>query len=381
MPRAPLIAVACLLLILPVRLHGQWYAEAQVGRLDPRLTGSSLPSTTSLAAGLGYRRHTGSLRLTAGVPLSSEDPWWGALDASRRLAGTYGAFTLGVDLAGQGFLQRYGRRLEQPAGPLEPPQLLEGHETGYGVAGQIVPVAELRAGRVLLQARGGRSWYRTAVGERSATRQASLAGVRLALTPAAGALLAVDGRQYWTSGASHRYAGIAAGYALQAVTLHGSVGGWLEPSDQPLAWSAGIAVPIRQRFEIDLEARSDAFDPLYGTAPRRSWTAGVRVMLGAVADARPPVPAAYDGTRARIELPVASAADRPRIAGDFNGWVPEAMDREGDAWVIVLTLEPGVYEYAFVDANGTWFVPPSVPGRREDGMGGHVALLVVGGSQ
>ena len=381
MRRAQTIAVACLLLLAPVRLHAQWFAEAQVGRLDPRITGSSVPSTTSLAAALAFQGQTGAFRVSAGVPLRAEDPWWGALDANRRLATTHGPVTFGVELAGQGFLQRYGRQLEQPAGPLAPPQLIEGHETGYGVAGQILPVAELRAGPALVQARGGRSWYRTAVGERSASRHTDIAGVRLALLPAAGALLAVDGRQYWTAGGSHRYAGVAAGYALPAVTLWGSAGRWLESSDQPLPWSVGVAVPIRQRFEISAEARSDAFDPLYGSAPRRTWTAGVRVLLGTVADARPPVPSAYDGRHARIELPVAGAGDRPRIAGDFNGWVPEAMHREGDAWVIVLTLEPGVYEYAFVDADGRWFVPPSVPGRREDGMGGHVALLVVGGSR
>ena len=37
----------------------------------------------------------------------------------------------------------------------------------------------------------------------------------------------------------------------------------------------------------------------------------------------------------------------------------------------------GRYHYAFVAEDGTWFVPESVPGRQDDGMGGHVAVLVV----
>jgi hypothetical protein len=41
------------------------------------------------------------------------------------------------------------------------------------------------------------------------------------------------------------------------------------------------------------------------------------------------------------------------------------------------TAAPGVYHYAFVAEDGTWFVPESVPGRQDDGMGGHVAVLVV----
>jgi hypothetical protein len=37
-----------------------------------------------------------------------------------------------------------------------------------------------------------------------------------------------------------------------------------------------------------------------------------------------------------------------------------------------------VYHYAFRSADGEWFVPASMAGRRDDGMGGHVAMLVVG---
>jgi hypothetical protein len=53
------------------------------------------------------------------------------------------------------------------------------------------------------------------------------------------------------------------------------------------------------------------------------------------------------------------------------------MQRRGDAWVYSVTLEPGTYNYAFVDAQGEWFVPEKHPGRKSDGMGGVVAVLVV----
>jgi hypothetical protein len=45
--------------------------------------------------------------------------------------------------------------------------------------------------------------------------------------------------------------------------------------------------------------------------------------------------------------------------------------------VIRLPLAAGVYQYAFRSATGEWFVPTSIAGRRDDGMGGHVAVLVV----
>ena len=79
-----------------------------------------------------------------------------------------------------------------------------------------------------------------------------------------------------------------------------------------------------------------------------------------------------------IRLPTAEASgDALSIAGDFNGWKPAPMTREGGDWVLRLPLAPGVYKYSFRDAGGRWFVPASVPGRRDDGMGGHVAVLVV----
>jgi hypothetical protein len=42
-----------------------------------------------------------------------------------------------------------------------------------------------------------------------------------------------------------------------------------------------------------------------------------------------------------------------------------------------LPIASGVYNYAFRSASGEWFVPASTPGRKDDGMGGHVAVLVV----
>jgi hypothetical protein len=53
------------------------------------------------------------------------------------------------------------------------------------------------------------------------------------------------------------------------------------------------------------------------------------------------------------------------------------MRREGGEWVLDLALAPGVYRYAFVGDAGEWFVPEGYPGRIDDGMGGHVVVMVV----
>ncbi len=367
------------LLLAPLPLHGQWRAEARVGRFDFRLGPQEVPATTSLGVGLGYERPAGWFRLAAGVPTGAEDPLWGSADAGGRLATERGRVAVGIDLSGQGFLQRYTRQLERPGDLFEPPTVIEGTETGYGLAAQTLPFAALRLGPATLRASGGWAGYRSGLGEQQATRHVGLAGVHLGVQPAPTVLLGVDGRQYWADGTTYRFAGGTLAWVLPVATLWGSLGHWVEPASQPLAWAAGADVPIGRRLELALQAREDSFDPLYGSAPRRSWTLGLRVKLGAVESPAPPVPAAYENGRATIRLPAARVRGTPRIAGDFNDWTPQPMTRSGDDWTFVVALAPGVYEYAFVDEDGTWFVPPSVPGRRDDGMGGHVALLVVGG--
>jgi chromosome partitioning protein len=62
-----------------------------------------------------------------------------------------------------------------------------------------------------------------------------------------------------------------------------------------------------------------------------------------------------------------SAAGDVRIAGDFNGWVPDrgvrsliASEGETRVWTKVLTLEPGTYQYRYI-VDGEWREDPSNP--------------------
>jgi len=124
--------------------------------------------------------------------------------------------------------------------------------------------------------------------------------------------------------------------------------------------------------------RRDTFDPLSLQAAQTSWSIGLSVLTsGRPRPVTPPVPAAYENGRATIRLPASATKTPPSIAGDFNAWTPAPMEREGDHWMYTVAVAPGVYNYAFVDADGTWFVPEGVPGRKADGMGGFVAVVVV----
>jgi len=76
-------------------------------------------------------------------------------------------------------------------------------------------------------------------------------------------------------------------------------------------------------------------------------------------------------------------ADDVRIAGDFNGWVPDrdvesSLASEGDTrvWRKVLHLAPGTYEYRYV-VDGEWREDPYNPQRVATQVGPSNSLLVV----
>jgi len=76
-----------------------------------------------------------------------------------------------------------------------------------------------------------------------------------------------------------------------------------------------------------------------------------------------------------------SKAHTVAIAGDFNGWDPQAnilKDPEGDGiWTGTLKLEPGRYEYMFVMDGEKWFPDPNAFRYVKDGFGNKNAILEI----
>ena len=356
----------------------QWSLDARAGRLDFDMAGD-VPAATSVGVGLTGVTPDGWLQLTTGVPLGAEDPLWGAVNVGSFLEVLEaGPVTLGVDASAQGYLQRYTTRVEEgPGGPFD--RVVGGGTTwGRGLAARALPGVALELGPLSLRGRGGVSWYHSALGDRETGRTVPLADVRASLSLAPGLSLAADARRYMAPEGDFTFGGLTATLARPELRLWGSVGHWFADS-VGVPWSAGAELPLTARVSVTADARQDVLDPLFGSAPRRAWSAGLRVALGARPAAAQPVPASYVGGRATIAVPAEDVDGAPRIAGDFTGWEPRSMTRAGDEWRYTASLEPGVYEYAFVDEDGEWFVPESVPGRKDDGMGGEVALLVVEG--
>ncbi|MGB6370770.1 MAG: zf-HC2 domain-containing protein [Atribacterota bacterium] len=76
-----------------------------------------------------------------------------------------------------------------------------------------------------------------------------------------------------------------------------------------------------------------------------------------------------------------SKAHTVAIAGDFNGWNPQANileDTEGDGiWIGTLKLGPGRYEYMFVLDGEKWFPDPNALRYVKDGFGNKNAILEI----
>jgi hypothetical protein len=65
------------------------------------------------------------------------------------------------------------------------------------------------------------------------------------------------------------------------------------------------------------------------------------------------------------------------IAGDWNGWQPAPISRDGSGrWMVPAHLEPGVYRFNLRVDGARWIVPEGVA-QIEDGFGDRVGLLII----
>jgi hypothetical protein len=360
--------------------------SAQAGRIRSVLDPSSAASKT-LALGLRYDDPNAGLRLSAGIPSNSTEALWGSVGGWKRLAPRFGGFRAGIDVAGNAFLtmDRANQSDLSVPGPLNPPgpqgpaQPVGTDRTGHALAGQALPVVGYESARWQVHARAGLSRYAAEFTGQRLDRSVRLADLQATLMPASSIALVPTVQRFHASGEPQvTYAGVSAIAASPMGMAWGSIGHWTGDDAIGTPWSAGGRLRLHSLIALEAGARHDAFDPLYLQPAQTSWSMGLSLRFGGRdRSVRPPVPAAYVDGRATIRLPVSASKTQPSIAGDFNNWKPAPMQRAGDHWSYVIAVVPGVYNYAFVTAAGEWFVPESVAGRKSDGMGGHVAVLVV----
>lgn len=386
----PAVLAALALGVLAGPLAGQqWRLDAQGGRyrLERGPVGSS---SAGGVLGLRYLDGPSWFGLFAGVPVGEGAAPWGTAAAALRWSRGIGPLEAGLRVSGQASLQgdRGDGSTEDGSGrgPLDGLPLGSGGPlgqgaepslSGWGASAEVTPLLAVGRGPLRVEARGGGAHYHSDFRDHAFDRSVGVAHLRVSVAPRPSLHLSLDGSGYWAEEGTYPYVGASAVVAGSRASARASVGTWLDDGIETVPWSLGTSVDALDRVSLEASVRRDAVDPLFLTPARTSWSVGVSVRLSDLPRAAAPVPSRYEDGEATIVLPAGDAGEAPRVAGDFNDWTAEPMIRDGDHWSFRVRIEPGVYYYAFVSADGEWFVPESVPGRKDDGFGGHTAVLVV----
>lgn len=320
--------------------------------------------STSIVAGLSYAPNMASwASVTLGVPIAAgQDPSWlaAAVETSRGVA-TIGPARVGLDLA----LDGYGYR--------DP---LSGSIGTGGTLGAL-PALRLDRARVGLRIRSGIRTHATASAGYRESRAVHHTDVMLEGRLRNSVHAGVEGRYVRAPEGATPYLGGHLTVRHAHGDLRGELGQWLG-SDlvTGTSWSARAAVNLPGDMSLTVGAAHEATDPLYLYEARTSWSLGISRALGGRSGLRGTVPVVPPGDRVRIAVPASGLTGPLHVAGSFSGWQPLPMQRIGDEWVLELDLETGSYRYAVRDGNGRWFVPDNAY-RRQDGMGGEVAVIIV----
>lgn len=390
------VTVLALSLVTAPPMEGQeWTLDLYGGHVAYDLATTNLAETSALV-GVRYRDPDRRwLYLSSGIPFGSDDSLWGAAGLGSRLATDagslelgsleLGSIELGADLSGQGFVYR------------DPTT----SSVGTGGVVDVRPLAALVGDRTRFEVRSGWVGYGSTIESLSVSRGVLDSDASLYLSPLSALVLSGTVRHVRADEGSYTFGGGRITLQAGPVRFWGSAGGWTSDAIPTTEWGAGVSYRVDPagRTLLSASIREDASDPVYWNSPRQRWSIGVSRTLGGGdrASALPgsdrpgsePLevgPDIADG-RVRIRIPKDAVSafrgsgsdtrDPPSIAGEFTGWEPVPMEDDGDHWSATFQLEPGVYRYAFRSPDGEWFVPESVPGRRPDGFGGYVAVLVV----
>ncbi|UCC71545.1 MAG: glycogen-binding domain-containing protein [Gemmatimonadota bacterium] len=259
-----------------------------------------------------------------------------------------------------------------------------GEPTRYdALTGRLVPEARLTLGRATVTLRGYGGVGRSDVAERGASPPSSVesdlwmygGGVELG-GPLAFANAWAGGAAYGAAGGNYFAAYVGSAGALGRAVWTALVKVWDAPGDTELELEVGLAVPLGPRLALDVLAGRSGPDPLLGSP---AGVDGSVTLSWNVLAPRAPSPlytvsgGAQPAVTFRLER---QGAETVSVIGDFSAWSPVAMRRDADAWVVEVTVEPGVYHFGFL-VDGQWFLPDDAPGQVSDEFGRRNATLVV----
>jgi hypothetical protein len=361
----------------------EWRIGAQFGRLQNEAGAGGSAADATVVLGLWRTGLSDAFSLSGTVPLQGQ-PLWGTASLWKRFTMDT-RVGLGLDVAGHGFMQRETFTVEQtpppglpvPGMPPRTPELVETTFSAAGGGGQVAVLGFARVSDVRVEARAGVAGTALQMDGVDGWIQEGMSVFDARALLNVGLLRVEPEVQHWRGSAT--YAGSLVRAGVGRIDAWASAGQWLNRAEDDPVLGGGLSFDGGYGVRLEAAYRTGRYEPLYDSAIPASASLGASIRLGSRSAFAAPVPASYANGRAVIRLSARDVrgAGTPHLAGDFSDWKPVAMTRAGNAWLASVALEPGVYNYAFVSADGEWFVPASTPGRRDDGMGGHVAVLVV----
>jgi hypothetical protein len=355
------LVVTLVMVSLAVPARGQeWSVEVSTGRLVYEPIAAEV-ATSNVMGSLRYDAARGTwVYGSAALPMRADDTLWAATGAGGRVSRRMSSqASLGADVGAHGFWFR-DRVVAL---------------TGTGGTLEALPFVRMSVGSGFVEGGGGWRGQTLSYAGIRESRGVFETGVRGGY----GGTFSVEGDARWVHAVEGTYpfVGVTVARQTSRVGVWGQAGKWLATTLDDRVWGAGAAASVGARTTVWGSVRQEGRDPLYWNTRRRVWSIGLTQQLGSPPPALAPVTRTQAGTVV-VRMRASDAPAGPvSIAGDFNKWQAAPMQRDGAEWVVRLPLASGVYNYAFRSASGEWFVPASTPGRKDDGMGGHVAVLVV----
>lgn len=355
------------LLLSPPPLSSQgWTLEAGGGQtsFEGTPTGEWFGGVT-LGARYAGLRHSW-LHAAVGLPIGSDALPWAAAGGGGRL--DLGSLFM-ADLGIRGSAHAYGYRSPSL-------DFGGGGVTAEALPSLIVPLgrsvrAELQAGAMMHAADDGGVSYSNVLQENRLDLELRPGGLT-------GLSMAFNGRYSHGRDGSFPFIGGAVTIApTDGLAVRVDAGQWLSDALPTTRFGADVSLRVAERAHLSVGYAQDPGHPLYWNEPTRGWHATVSIGVGT--PPRSPVTrvmADVEDGRAVFRLPGRYATSAAYVAGDFTGWERVAMQREGNDWVVRLSVPSGVHHYAFIDGEDNWIVPSDLP-QVDDGMGGRSAVLVV----
>lgn len=135
--------------------------------------------------------------------------------------------------------------------------------------------------------------------------------------------------------------------------------------------------PARTAWAWLWQPRSVSLRPAY------AFAAAAVLLIGLALRETPPVPATTSLASTPAPVLIQFRLDAPdaqqvALAGDFTGWKPEyqLLRTQPGVWTIVVPLQQGMHEYAFIVNGEQWVPDPHAP-VVQDGFGGENSRVAV----